>query len=81
MESNMTKTVKVTHIGNIENAYGGLTLKKEKDRYFWGIEGIGITGFKEISKEGYDLLMAGIEIKPSNALSCAENNKLNLEHK
>lgn len=44
-------------IGEIGNYYGGLHVKKEEDKYYWGIEDWDGTHWKEITKKLYDSLV------------------------
>lgn len=44
-------------IGTIENHYGCLFVKKEGDKYFWGIEDWDGTEWEEIPKSLYDRLI------------------------
>lgn len=44
-------------IGQIGNYYGGLNVKEEYGKYWWGIENCDGTGWQEITKELYDLLV------------------------
>lgn len=43
-------------IGNIGNYYGGLVIKSEDGKYFWGIESYDGTKFEDIPKELFDAL-------------------------
>ena len=46
-----------TEVGTISNYYGGLSIKKEGRKHFWGIEDHdGETKFEEIPKKLYDAL-------------------------
>ena len=47
-----------TGIGTIGNYYGCLSVKKEEDKYFWGIENWDGTDWEEIPKELYDNLIS-----------------------
>ncbi len=47
-------TVKEFDIGNY---YGGLGIKEEEGKYFWGIENYDGTDFEEIPKYLYDALI------------------------
>lgn len=42
---------------NIGNYYGGLEIKEEEGKYFWGIENWDGTEFEEIPKYLYDSLI------------------------
>lgn len=44
-------------IGNIGNYYGGLVVKEENDKYYWGIEDWDGTYWDEIPKYLYDALL------------------------
>lgn len=44
-------------IGNISNYYGGLEVKEEDSKYWWGIENYNGTIFEEIPKSLYDELI------------------------
>jgi hypothetical protein len=46
-----------TSIGTIGNYYGGLSVKKEGEKYFWGIENYDGTKWEEIPKKMYDRLI------------------------
>ena len=48
---------KVRHIGNIGNYYGGLGVKEEDGRYFWGIENWDGYYWEEIPEYLYDALI------------------------
>lgn len=41
---------------DIGNYYGGLEIKEEEGKYFWGIENYDGTDFEEIPKYLYDAL-------------------------
>jgi hypothetical protein len=45
-------------IGTIGNYYGGLSVKKEGEKYFWGIENYDGTEWEEIPKTMYDGLIS-----------------------
>ena len=47
-----------TSIGTIGNYYGGLSVKKEGEKYFWGIENYNGTEWEEIPKKMYDRLIS-----------------------
>lgn len=47
-----------TSIGTIGNYYGGLSVKKEGEKYFWGIENYDGTDWEEIPKKMYDRLIS-----------------------
>lgn len=47
-----------TSIGTIGNYYGGLSVKKEGEKYFWGIENYDGTEWEEIPKKMYDRLIS-----------------------
>jgi len=42
---------------DIGNYYGGLEIKEEEGKYFWGIENYDGTDFEEIPKYLYDALI------------------------
>ena len=44
-------------IGDIGNYYGGLAVKEEEERFYWGIENWDGTKWEEIPKELYDALV------------------------
>lgn len=44
-------------IGNIGNYYGGLEVKEEDGKYFWGIANYDGTRWEEISKFTYTVLL------------------------
>ena len=44
-------------IGDIGNHYGGLEVKEEGGKYFWGIENYDGTYWEEISKFTYTVLL------------------------
>ncbi len=44
-------------IGNIGNYYGGLEVKEEDGKFFWGIENYDGTYFEEIPQYLYDALV------------------------
>lgn len=44
-------------IGNIGNYYGGLQVKEENDKYYWGIENWDGIEWEEISKHLYTQLL------------------------
>ena len=46
-----------TRIGNISNYYGGLNIKKEKNKYYWGIENWDGTEWEEIPETLYNELL------------------------
>ena len=46
-----------TGIGKIGNYYGGLTVKSEGDKYFWGIEDYSGMDWQEITEELYNALI------------------------
>ncbi len=52
-------------IGTIENYYGGLVVKKEDDKYFWGIENYNPTKWEEIPYNLYETLLF-FEIERNN---------------
>jgi len=41
----------------IGNYYGGLEIKEEDEKYYWGIENYDGTGYQEIPKYLYDALV------------------------
>lgn len=43
-------------IGTIGNYYGGLHIKKQKGKFFWGIEDHSETRFEEIPKDLFEKL-------------------------
>ena len=45
------------YIGTIGNYYGGLSIKEEDDKYYWGIEDWDGTYWVEIPKYLYDTLV------------------------
>lgn len=45
-------------IGDIGNYYGGLNVRQEGDKYFWGIENWDGTYWDEIPKQLYDTLVS-----------------------
>ena len=45
-------------IGTICNYYGGLLVKKEGKKYFWGIDNFKETKWQEIPKKMYDTLIS-----------------------
>lgn len=45
------------NIGTIGNYYGGLAVKEENDKYYWGIEDWDGTYFEEIPEYLYDALL------------------------
>lgn len=47
----------ITPIGNIGNYYGGLEVKEEDGKYYWGIENYDGTYWEEISKFTYTVLL------------------------
>lgn len=47
----------IKKIGDIENYYGGLFIKSDNDRYYWGIENYTSTRCEEIPKYLYDALI------------------------
>jgi hypothetical protein len=47
-----------TSIGTIGNYYGGLSVMKEGEKYFWGIENYNGTEWEEIPKKMYDRLIS-----------------------
>jgi hypothetical protein len=49
---------KITTVGGISNYYGGLLIKKDDGKYFWGIENHNGTGWEEIPKKLYDTLIS-----------------------
>lgn len=46
-----------TIIGQIGNYYGCLSVKKESDKFYWGIENYDGHDWEEISEKLYDTLM------------------------
>ena len=44
-------------IGEIENYYGGLDIKEEDGKYYWGIEDHFDTEYQEIPKYLYDAMI------------------------
>jgi hypothetical protein len=44
-------------IGKIGNFYGGLEIKENNGKYYWGIENYNGTDFEEITKELFDALL------------------------
>jgi len=48
---------KVTGIGNIGNHYGGLVVKEDGGRYFWGIRNYDGTEWQEIPESLYRALV------------------------
>lgn len=47
-----------TSIGTIGNYYGGLSVKKEGEKFFWGIENYDGIEWEEIPKKMYDILIS-----------------------
>jgi hypothetical protein len=47
-----------TSIGTITGYYGGLFVKNEGEKYFWGIEDYRATKWEEIPKQLYDALIS-----------------------
>ena len=48
---------KIKKIGEIENYYGGLSVKLKNGKYYWGIENWSGTSWREITKELYEALL------------------------
>jgi hypothetical protein len=46
-----------TEIGTIGNYYGGLRVKTENDKFFWGIENWDGTTWEEISERLFNTLL------------------------
>ena len=46
-----------TSIGSIGNYYGGLFVKEEDGKYYWGISNYDGTGWEEIPKKLYKALL------------------------
>ena len=46
-----------TRIGNIGNYHGGLSVKKEDGKFYWGIQDWDDTSWEEISETLYDALL------------------------
>lgn len=44
-------------IGSIKNYYGGLFIREEKGKYYWGIENWNGIEWEEIPKNLYDTLI------------------------
>ncbi len=46
-----------SELHEIGDYYGGLRVKEEEGKYYWGIENFDGTFYEEISKELYDCLL------------------------
>lgn len=53
-------------IGNIGNYYGGLNIKKENNKYYWGIENYDGIKWEEIPKKLYKQLIKFNKQKDNN---------------
>lgn len=56
-----------TSIGEICNYYGGLSVKKEDGKYFWGIENYDGTEWEEITEQLYSNLISFEEKRSKDA--------------
>lgn len=57
MKTRRKRPIMQREIGDIENYYCGLSVKKEDGKYFWGIEDYDGIEWKEIAKSLYDELL------------------------
>lgn len=53
----MNTDIEETYIGGIGNYYGGLNIKSEKGKFYWGIENHNGTEYKEIPEKLFKTLL------------------------